>query len=203
MVFIYQSILGNKGRIEIDLNYIFRISLWNVEWRSSPHWIKSVEMGILKIHELSAGKLHALLGREASRDLFDSHQLLTTWPLDQKKLKLAFTVYAGMERDNWRRISTDNIQFTVKDIRDKLIPVLKTKEVPGTLSKDIKSWGENLVEKCKIGLSMILPFEEHEAEFLERLQKYGEIRPDLISDDEEFCQRVVQHPSLIWRARRK
>ena len=130
MVFVYSSVLGNKGRIEIDLNYLFRIPLWKIDWRSSSAWPKSTYTNVLDIHELAAGKLHALLGREASRDLFDSHQLLTNWPLEPQKLRLAFTIYAGMERDDWRRIGLDNIQFTVKDIHDKLLPVLKASVAP-------------------------------------------------------------------------
>lgn len=81
----------------------------------------------LNRHELAAGKLHALLGREASRDLFDSHRLLTEWPLDNQELRLAFTVYAGMEQDHWQRIHPDNVKFTVKDIRDKLVACITKK----------------------------------------------------------------------------
>src|SRR5262245_9788923 len=149
MIFIYQSVMGNRGRIEIDLNYLFRIPLWNVDWRCSPEWPKAVYANILDIHELAAGKLHALLGRQASRDLFDSHQLLTRWPLNPEKLRLAFVVYAGMERDHWQRISSDNIQFTVKDIRDKLIPVLKMGVAPFNSTSEAEAWAKRLVTECQ------------------------------------------------------
>lgn len=202
MILIYQSVLGNKGRLEIDLNYIFRIPLWDVVWRSTPTWPKATHMAVLDIHELAAGKLHALLGREASRDLFDSYQLLTKWPFDNQKLRLAFTVYAGMEQDHWQRISLDNIQFTVKDIRNKLIPVLKSEEIPQMSFQSINQWANQLVDGCKTALSKILPFQAHEIEFLEQLQRFGEIRPNLISDNEDFCQRVARHPSLQWRVKK-
>ena len=201
MVLVYQSIMGNKGRLEIDLNYIFRVPLWDVSWLSSPACLKPTKMAILDMHELAAGKLHALLGREASRDLFDSNQILSTWPFDPQKLRLAFTVYAAMERDNWQRISPDNIQFTIKDVRDKLIPVLKNSEIPSTSGREIKAWTDQLVEGCKAGLTKVLPFESNEIEFLERLHKFGEIKPELVSADSGFCERVVQHPSLLWRAK--
>jgi predicted nucleotidyltransferase component of viral defense system len=108
-VLIYQSAMGNKGRLEIDLNYVFRIPLWEVMWRSSPDWPLPTKVRVLDIHELAAGKLHALLGREASRDLFDSYQLFSNWTLDSKKLRLAFVIYAGMEK-SWQEIKIDNIQ---------------------------------------------------------------------------------------------
>jgi predicted nucleotidyltransferase component of viral defense system len=201
MVLIYQSILGNQGRLEIDLNYIFRVPLWDAQWRSSAQWPKPTYCNVLEIHELAAGKLHALLGREASRDLFDSYQLLTQWKLNPQKLKLAFTVYAGMEQDNWQRIKADNIKFTVKDIRDKLIPVLKTTETPSTSSKTIDTWANHLADECRMALTQLTNFQENEIEFLERLQRFGEIHPELLSNEKSFCQRIQKHPLLIWRAK--
>ncbi len=202
MIFVYQSVLGNKGRIEIDLNYLFRIPLWSIDWRCSPAWPKATYTNILDIHEIAAGKLHALLGRQASRDLFDSHQLLTKWPLNPEKLRLAFVVYAGMERDHWQRISVTNIQFTAKDIRDKLIPVLKISEAPFNSVSEVEMWAKRLVAECQDALAKLLPFQDNEIEFLERLQQEGEIAAELISNDNDFCKRVAQHPSLLWRAQK-
>ncbi len=67
-VLIYKSVVGTKGRLEIDLNYVYRIPLWDTEWRSSPAWPKLTKIKVLDIHELAAGKLNALLKREARRD---------------------------------------------------------------------------------------------------------------------------------------
>jgi predicted nucleotidyltransferase component of viral defense system len=198
-VLIYKSVLGTKGRLEIDLNYVYRSPLWDAEWRLSPAWPKATKAKILNIHELAAGKLNALLERDVSRDLFDSHQLLTKWPLDAEKLRLAFTVYAGMRQQSWQQVKINNVKFSVKDIRDKLIPVLKESEVPGTLFPVIQTWATELVADCKTALGLVLPFRKNEIEFLEQLQKYGEIRPELISDDSIFCERVNRHPLLLWR----
>ncbi len=198
-VLIYKSVAGTKGRLEIDLNYVYRIPLWDAERRLSPAWPKPTSVKVLDIHELAAGKLNALLEREASRDLFDSKQLLTQWPLNPDRLRLAFTVYAGMRKQNWQEIKIDNVKFSVKDIRDKLIPVLKDSEAPDTLSRSIQQWAKTLVDECKTGLSMVLPFRKNEIEFLDQLQKHSEIRPELISDDKEFCDRVRAHPLLHWR----
>ena len=50
-----------------------------------------------------------------------------------------------------------------------------------------------------MALAAVLPFRQNEIEFLEQLQKYSEIRVDLLSDDQAFCERVSQHPLLHWR----
>ena len=113
-VLVYKSIMGTKGRLEIDLNYINGVPLWDATWRLSPLWPKEVKVKVLNIHEVAAGKLNALLEREVSRDLFDSHQLLTKWPLDATKLRLAFTVYAAMRKQNWQEIKIEKVNFFCK-----------------------------------------------------------------------------------------
>jgi hypothetical protein len=200
-VLIYKSAMGTKGRLEIDLNYVYRSPLWEPEWRSSPIWPKVTRAKILDIHELAAGKLNALLEREVSRDLFDSHQLLTKWPLNNEKLRLAFTVYAAMKKQSWQHITVDHVKFSVKDIRDKLIPVLNESEAPEPRFPIIEAWAKKLVEECKSNLSLVLPFQKNEIEFLERVQKFGEIKPELLTDNTDFCERVMRHPLLHWRAR--
>ncbi|MDX2164912.1 MAG: nucleotidyl transferase AbiEii/AbiGii toxin family protein [Gammaproteobacteria bacterium] len=199
MVLVYQSLMGMKGRLEIDLNYMFRVPLWDTHWQFSPDWPSKVRAHLLDVHELAAGKLHALLGRDASRDLYDSHQLLTKWSLNEQKMRLGFTVYAAMEGRDWQQITAYNVRFSINDIRDKLIPVLKSSEVPGTSFKAIEKWANTLVEECKTSMALVLPFKEHEIEFLRHVQEEKEIRPELITDDNFMCERILQHPLLKWR----
>ncbi len=202
-VLIYKSLMGTNGRLEIDLNFLFRVPLWETKWLSSPEWPKKTSSRVLDIHELAAGKLHALLERKASRDLYDSHQLLTKWPMDLEKLRLAFTVYAGMAKNRWQEIVVDNINFSVKDIRDKLIPVLKSSEAPGMSFPEVQNWATKLMDECKVAFQAVLPFRENEIEFLDRLQNYGEICPTLISTDGTFRDRINNHPLLNWRKQQK
>lgn len=105
-----------------------------------------------------------------------------------------------MERDNWQRITLDNINYTVKDIRDKLFPVLQREQIPEqTRRESVNVWANKLATETRAALSEILPFNKDEIEFLTCLQKHGEIKPELISDDADFCERVKSHPSLLWR----
>ena len=202
MVLIYTSLLGRGGRLELDLNYLYRTPLWTPEWQYSADWLHNIGVRVLNIHELAAGKLHALLGRIASRDLFDSHKLLTSWPLEREKLRQAFTVYAGMSKNGWREINKGIIQLDLKDIKNKLIPVLQQDFIPGTKSNDIKLWGEKLITECQTALQIVLPFNEHEINFLNALEQ-GIIKPELLSPDNMFCQAVASHPALLWRVQQK
>lgn len=198
-VLSFKSVTGNKGRLEIDLNYLYRVPLWNPLWSKSPQWPLQTTCRILDIHELAAGKLNALLGRKVSRDLFDSHQLLTKWPLDKDKMRLAFTIYAAMRKEDWQQISVDHVQFSIKDIKDKLIPVLKNTEIPSSHS-ELEFWAKSILDQCKDNLSMLLPFHKSEIDFLVSVQHYGVIRPEILTDDLALCAKIIQHPILKWRA---
>jgi predicted nucleotidyltransferase component of viral defense system len=113
--------------VDIDLNYMFRMPLFGIRKKSS-HSIgtrRTKEIPLLDIHELGAGKLSALFGRHASRDLFDAHQLLTKCSLDIEQLRFACLVYGAMGSKDWREISIDEIHFQEKELKDQLIPVLR------------------------------------------------------------------------------
>ena len=83
----YQSVLGTQGNLDVDLNFMFRVPLWDIRKCSSKfaghHQIN--EISILDLHELAAGKLTALFALNASRDLFDAHHLLTKIQFNSEK----------------------------------------------------------------------------------------------------------------------
>ena len=65
---------------------------------------------------------------------------------------------------------------------------------------DIESWANQLKNETCYAMSKLLPFNKDEQEFLSCLQERGEIKPDIICNDKEFCQRISTHPLLTWRA---
>ncbi len=73
----HESAMGGVGNLELDLNYMYRIPLWPVRKCDSQKLgsFQAKNIPIVDFHELFAGKLVALLAREASRDLFDVHQI--------------------------------------------------------------------------------------------------------------------------------
>lgn len=74
----YESALGGGGNLEVDVNFMFRIPVWPATFRSAIIGsFSAAEILVLDLHELAAGKLAALFARQASRDLFDVHHLLT------------------------------------------------------------------------------------------------------------------------------
>src|SRR3990167_771867 len=134
MVWFYNSVLGQRGSLEIDLNFMYRQPLYPVLYyapklESHADW----QAPILDIHELAAGKLSALFSRSVSRDLFDAHYLLTKTDLDARKLKEAFVVYVAMTTIDISSLVPESISYNLTDLKNRLLPVMHQRSLARTL----------------------------------------------------------------------
>lgn len=158
MVWRYPSALGQMGNLEIDLNFMYRVPLWPIEFKSScmigSYQIHNIP--ILDAHELSAGKLIALIDRKTGRDIFDAYHLLAKLPLDDKKLRQAFVIYSCINRKiDLRKITNQDIDVDHIDLKNRLVPLLKRDEINGMNS--LKNWTETLVRQCQQSFKRLLP----------------------------------------------
>ncbi|MBF0491369.1 MAG: nucleotidyl transferase AbiEii/AbiGii toxin family protein [Deltaproteobacteria bacterium] len=195
----YDSSLGEGGNIEVDLNFVFRVPLWSPLLLESKRVCSysSKKIPVLDLHELAAGKLAALLARQASRDLFDAHLLLTQGNLQRDKLRLGFVLYGAMNRRDWRKISTDDLDYNVHELKNQLIPVLRNGFLP---KEEVNSWIERLIKECRTKLEIVLPLTELEIEFLNAILDHGEIRPELLTENQTLIQLIQTHPLLHWKS---
>lgn len=191
---------GRSGRLELDLNYLFRVPLWPTERRDSlpVGATRANRVAVLDEHELVAGKLAALFGRSASRDLFDAHQLLTRPGLDAERLRIASVAYGAMGRRDWRTVTLDGVAMDPGDADRRLLPLLRRSNAP--TRRDLPGWCTRLVDECRERLSLVLPLRSHEREFIDGVLDRGEINPTLLTTDRELQQRIASHPALLWRA---
>ncbi len=195
----YESSLGKGGNLEVDLNFMYRVTLWNVSLRDSHilgSW-KVTGVPVLDIHELAAGKLTALFARKQTRDLFDSHKILSMHDLDLQRLRIGFLVYGAMSRKDWRTINVDEVKLDVSELENQLIPTLRTKTI-GSREK-IKEFGEKMESECRSMLSAILPFTDKERAFLDLLLDHGCIDPALLTADPILQRRINNQPLLKWK----
>jgi predicted nucleotidyltransferase component of viral defense system len=198
----YASATGSGGNLEVDLNLMLRVPLWTVEERDSVPVgsYAATRIPLLERHELAAGKLAALLSRHVSRDLFDSHQLLTRMPggpLGREQLRLAFVVYGGMNRKDWRTVSPTDVDFTQRELEEQLLPVLRTAEAREA-ARD-PGWAQKLVDETRAALAIVLPLNDGERAFLDRLLDDGEIVPELLTNDPKLRERIAANPMLRWK----
>ncbi|MBM3706558.1 MAG: nucleotidyl transferase AbiEii/AbiGii toxin family protein, partial [Actinobacteria bacterium] len=75
----YQSITGQPGNLEVDINFMYRQPLYDISIVDSHLFGNFVakKIPVLDLHELAAGKLAALLSRGQARDLYDCYQILS------------------------------------------------------------------------------------------------------------------------------
>jgi len=195
----YQSYTGQRGNLEVDFNYMFRQPLVEPISMSSNFLgtYRALDIPVLDLHELAAGKLAALLARTQARDLIDSWKILSELDLDPLLLRLSFAVYGGMNRIDWRTVTADTITFDPEDLTRKLLPVLGSNALSGQTPRD---FGEQLANSCRKAISVVLPLNDNEMEFLDRLLENGEIVPGLLSSDTELQDRIYSQPLLRWKA---
>lgn len=196
----YHRAAGGTGTLELDLNFVLRAPLWPIKLRDSHLVAGEVarDIPVLDLHELVGGKLAALFGRSAARDVYDAHELLGRPGLDVEKLRLAFVVYGGMNRRDWRTVSLDDVVLDAREAERMLLPLLRAYTAPART--DLEGWTSALVARTRERLGALLPFHDHERAFLDSLLDDGALRPDLITADARMQGLLHQHPGLLWKA---
>lgn len=191
---------GSSDKLEVDLNFMLRVPLWPVTTLDSKTLGPAVarEIAVVDRHELAAGKLAALCSRNASRDIFDTRELLRRDDIDRGKLRLAFVVYGGLNRKDWRTVRVDDIAADAIELKRELVPMLRAGVRP--LDAEIPSWSQGLVRETRELMAAVLPLAEHELEFLERLNGAGDIAPELLTDDPAMQVLIRDQPGLKWKA---
>ncbi len=194
----YDSSIGEGGNLEVDLNFMFRVPLWPVvAMDAQVGSYGATQIPVLDIHELTAGKLAALLARHASRDLFDTYHLLTNTELDKEKLRLGFVLYGAMNRKDWRTVKVDDISYDKRELENQLLPVVRRQFIEKNMPSD---WAKRMIKECKDAMDIVLPLTDNEIAFLDAILDHGEIEPELLTDDTELTKRIASHPLLHWKA---
>ncbi len=196
----YQSFTGQSGNLEVDLNFMFRQPLWDIQLADSQPFgdFQAKSIPVLDLHELAAGKLAALLARGQARDLFDCHRILNMDYLERDRLRIAFVVYGGMNRKDWRTVSIEDVDFNPAELTRLLTPTLDARAIQEQGSP--AEFGACLVRECREGLSMVLPFNDAERQFLDLLLDKGEIDSTILTADKALQKCIQQQPLLEWKA---
>lgn len=196
----YTSYTKRPGNLEVDFNFMFRQPLFKLQYKDSlqigRYLVENIP--VLDQHELVAGKLAALLARTQSRDLYDSARIFDNMKLDNELLRLAFIVFGGMNRIDWRTVTIDKVDVDPVDLDRKLLPVLHHQTFPE--SQISITFGQMLVDTCRKGLGRVLPITSKERTFLDLLLDEGVIDSSLLTSNPELQKRIQVQPMLQWKA---
>lgn len=192
----YLGAAGTPDRIEIDLNFLFRLPLATVQnlamWQ--PGNLERPETPVVGFEELAAGKLSALLDRALPRDLFDTiglpERARATW--GTRRFRRLFIAIAGILNHplhDYGRDRLDRVTDTV--VSDQLHPMLIRGNEPSASELRGGAWSV---------VAPLLDLDEAEREYTDRLQ-IGELAPEVLFPDEgEMAERLRRHPALLWKA---
>ena len=146
-------------------------------------------MNVADLNEIAAGKLVALVGRRASRDLYDAWRLLERDDLDWPKVKAATLAIGASQRDlDWREASLDGHVFDPREMQSKLIAVVKKDTFAEHGSP--QGWCERMLEGCRDRSRPLFQFDEGD----------GRIDTSGLKVDEEVKRRIEAFPALRWKA---
>jgi hypothetical protein len=159
---------------------------------------QAIQIPVMDIHELAAGKLAALLARRQARDLFDSHAILHMGNLDRDRLRIAFVVYGAMNRKDWRTVPIDDVNVGAEELSRQLIPTLCIH--PSEKQESFAEYGKRLVEECRRALSIVLPLSSAERDFLDLLLEHGKIDSTILTADPTMQQCIAIQHLLEWKA---
>ena len=196
----YGSALGGGASLEVDLNFMMREPLFGVARRASVALGDRApsEALVVDLHEVVAGKLVALIDRNAARDLFDARRILELPDLDWRLIRAAVLAYGASRKVDWRTASVADIGGDLKDLREKLAICL-----PRDTFKDsggMRTWIEESVALCRERLAGLFHWSAGERRFLDALIDRGEIDAGGLDAPAEVIARIARMPMLAWKA---
>jgi len=192
----YQSIYGPTDRVEVDLNYLFRLPLSSPSKREL--W-QPGELGFPKIlmvskEELIIGKLLASIDRAAVRDIWDVGRLPLIAPeiIGSEVFRSYFIALSVILPRPLNEYSADRIKKKVstRAIENDLLPML---------SRGSQASLTEIVDQAFKVLDSILVYEDHELEYITRVHK-GDLELNLLfPQDKDIATRLAGHPALAWK----
>lgn len=182
----YEGVNNNKDMIKVDINFLKRCPVLPIIKKEFKHLFNFQRFSVntYTIEELLAGKLSALIQRQASRDLFDIYNLEKT-KIDEALLKKLFIFYSCMNEDIRKIKLADFISITPKTFKDSLSSLL-----PKTALSDLDLIKAEVMKTIK----PLFILTKQEKEFVSALYDDADFKPELLFDN--FSPELTEHPAI-------
>lgn len=192
----YNSSLGTKERIEVDLNYLFRLPLEPPIQRTlwQPGEIGRPQITMVSIVELVIGKLLAFIDWAAVRDIWDVGRFSEIVPevIKSQWFRAHFIAMSATLAHPLYDYSLDRIKKRISPVKieSNLIPMLSHASLQTV---------EATVHQAFDMIRSLLPLTPHEKEYIKEVTK-GQLRLDILfTEDEQVAARLSKHPALLWK----
>ncbi len=197
--FVYEDVNagGMNDNIKIEINYMLRSHILPVFRRTVDLPWQKEHFTVLSVDpiEIFGTKIVALLNRGAARDLYDIYNVQKCGSFggnEEKLLRKCAVFYSAIAAEKApEHFSFDRIsQITFQRIKTDLIPVLHRGE-----HFDLETVKKETLEYLKY---ILLPEDDSEIEFWSSFNDKNYC-PDLLFTDDEFLDRIKQHPMALWK----
>jgi predicted nucleotidyltransferase component of viral defense system len=189
----YANGRGVQDTVKLEVNYMFRMSLGDPEFREARFPIEPrLTFRVVSLAELVGGKLVALLDRAAARDLYDAAALADSVDPQDPVMRRVFVALAGSLPRSLAEYGVERIErVTTRDIERHLYPVLASTDRPTR---------ESMMAKVRPWLAEWLTLDPEEREFHDLLNSGVLQGALLLGSDPALAAAVDQHPGLLWKA---
>ncbi len=192
----YRSVLGTDDRVEVDLNFQFRVPLDGPKLREmwQPGELDRPRIQIVSEIELCAGKLLALLDRAAPRDAWDAARLSVVAG-DVLQTARFRAIFIGMSI-----VLPHPIHTYTRDRMSKLLTkhIIESQLLPMLVEGDAVN-AESLVHKAWDVVAPYAKLNPEEMKYVTSAQK-GELRPELLLPSQPGVVAILaKHPSIQWK----
>jgi predicted nucleotidyltransferase component of viral defense system len=192
----YRSVMGSEDRIELDLNFVFRLPLVELEIRElwQPGELDRVKVRAVGPEELLAGKLLALLERGAARDVWDVANLSTEMleMVRSRPFRSRFIALSAILDHPLPTYTKERLQriLTGRALSENLAPML-------AFAEPVRP--SDLIDKVWSVMQQFLPLEPHEEEYVAGIMR-GELLPHLLfSPGSKDAKTIGEHPAILWK----
>jgi len=192
----YRSVAGQEERIEVDLNFLFRLPISRAQKLSiwQPGGLDKPFVWVVGLPELLTGKLLAFLDRCAARDAWDiahlsgpSVQMLQSSEFRTRFIALSAVLDKPLQTYTYDRLRTF---LTDRVIADQLVPML---------SSGLKFRPHELAQKAWARVAPLLVLQANEEKYLASIHS-GSLRLDLLfPEDATEAARLARHPAIEWK----
>jgi hypothetical protein len=193
---IYRSVMGHEERLEVDLNFLFRMPLAGTVacelWQ--PGELDRPKVLVVSLEEILVGKMLALLDRAAARDVWDVANL----PLQATEV-----MHAPIFRSWFIALSTilDHPlgTYTQERLKSHINDRVVAEQLQPMLMEKLVLDSSSLVKKAWTVVGRYLDLKPDEEAFLSAVQG-GVLTSELIFPyDSDEALRIAGHPAIQWK----
>jgi predicted nucleotidyltransferase component of viral defense system len=192
----YRSAIGQEERIEIDLNFLFRLPISRPGKRAAwqPGGLDQPLINIVGLDELLIGKMLAFLDRCTARDAWDIVHLSepATLMLKDSSFRARFIALAAILEKPLPTYTHSRLKtlITKQLVEDQLVPMLSS---PFLIRPD------ELAEKAWSEAAPLISLHSHEAEYIDAIHRGDLFLNLLFPNDAAEVARLSGHPAILWK----